>query len=126
MAALEERLSELEGERAELAKFQQVDKQRRSLEYTIYDTEITEARQKLEQARPVPSPPSCLTVFLPGWSTVVADSWIWVCINAASCSILAQCFAPIRRAAAAFLPSMYQLAYFTNRTIDMVSKIVCL
>ena len=51
MAALEERLAELEGERAELAKFQQVDKQRRSLEYTIYDTEITEARQALEQAR---------------------------------------------------------------------------
>lgn len=50
VAALEERLKELEGERAELVKFQQVDKQRRSLEYTIYDTEITEARQALEQA----------------------------------------------------------------------------
>ena len=51
VAALEERLKELEGERAELVKFQQVDKQRRSLEYTIYDTEITDARQALEQAR---------------------------------------------------------------------------
>ncbi|KAK9828108.1 hypothetical protein WJX81_005196 [Elliptochloris bilobata] len=49
VAALEERLKELEGERAELVKFQQVDKQRRSLEYTIYDTEITEARQALEK-----------------------------------------------------------------------------
>jgi len=56
VSALEERLRELEGERAELAKFQAVDRQCRSLEYTIYDAEITDARAKLEQARLRPSP----------------------------------------------------------------------
>lgn len=65
MAALEERLRELEGERAELVKFQQVDKQRRSLEYTIYDTEITDARQALEQARRRPLP-AFLLIMRPG------------------------------------------------------------
>ena len=64
VAALEERLKELEGERAELVKFQQVDKQRRSLEYTIYDNEITEARQALEQARRPPLPACCLVAWL--------------------------------------------------------------
>ena len=46
---LEERLKQLEEERRELARFQQVDKQRRSLEYTIYDKEVTETAAKLEQ-----------------------------------------------------------------------------
>ncbi|KAK9807008.1 hypothetical protein WJX72_010649 [[Myrmecia] bisecta] len=46
---LEEKLAELDKERAELAKYQQVDKQRRSLEYTIYDKEVTDTRTKLEQ-----------------------------------------------------------------------------
>ena len=46
---LEDRLKELEEERKELARFQQVDKQRRSLEYTIYDKEVTETSAKLEQ-----------------------------------------------------------------------------
>ena len=69
VAALEERLKELEGERAELVKFQQVDKQRRSLEYTIYDTEITDARQALEQARSRPRP-ACW-----GLSGLAGASW---------------------------------------------------
>lgn len=46
---LEDRLNELEEERKELARFQQVDKQRRSLEYTIYDKDVTETSAKLEQ-----------------------------------------------------------------------------
>lgn len=46
---LEERLKELEEERKELARFQQVDKQRRSLEYTIYDKEVAETAAKLDQ-----------------------------------------------------------------------------
>jgi hypothetical protein len=46
---LEDRLKELEEERKELAKFQRLDKQRRSLEYTIYDKEVAETRAKLEQ-----------------------------------------------------------------------------
>ncbi len=49
---LEERLKQLEEERRELARFQQVDKQRRSLEYTIYDKEVTETATKLEQVCP--------------------------------------------------------------------------
>lgn len=57
MQQLEERLKELEEERQELAKFQQVDKQRRSLEYTIYDKEVAETRAKLDQVR------SALAVF---------------------------------------------------------------
>lgn len=44
---LEERLRELDEEKEELKKYQQLDKQRRSLEYTIYDKELHDARQKL-------------------------------------------------------------------------------
>lgn len=51
MQQLEERLKELEEERKELAKFQQIDKQCRSLEYTIYDKEVAETRSKLDQVR---------------------------------------------------------------------------
>ena len=51
---LEERLAELEEERKELAKFQQIDKQRRSLEFAIYDKELAETRAKLEQV-PLPA-----------------------------------------------------------------------
>ena len=46
---LEARLKELEEERKELARFQQVDKQRRSLEYTIYDREAAGTAAKLDQ-----------------------------------------------------------------------------
>jgi structural maintenance of chromosome 3 (chondroitin sulfate proteoglycan 6) len=46
---LEERLAQLEEERAELARFQAADAQRRALEYTIYDKEAAETRAKLEQ-----------------------------------------------------------------------------
>ncbi|XAR60230.1 hypothetical protein NMG60_11033505 [Bertholletia excelsa] len=51
---LDERLKELDEEKEELRKYQQLDKQRKSLEYTIYDKEIQDARQKLaeiEEAR---------------------------------------------------------------------------
>ncbi|GAB2285662.1 Structural maintenance of chromosomes protein 3, partial [Dionaea muscipula] len=44
---LDERLRELDEEKEELSKYQQLDKQRKSLEYTIYDKELVEARQKL-------------------------------------------------------------------------------
>ena len=49
---LEERLAELEEERKELAKFQQIDKQRRSLEFAIYDKELADTRAKLDQVVP--------------------------------------------------------------------------
>ncbi|OVA00519.1 RecF/RecN/SMC [Macleaya cordata] len=51
---LDERIRELDEEKEELKKYQQLDKQRRSLEYTIYDKELNDARQKLgevEEAR---------------------------------------------------------------------------
>ncbi|CAL9036907.1 unnamed protein product [Musa banksii] len=46
---LEERLRELDEEKEELRKYQQLDKQRRSLEYTIYDKELNGVRQKLDE-----------------------------------------------------------------------------
>lgn len=45
-------MAELEEERKELAKFQQIDKQRRSLEFAIYDKELAETRAKLEEVNP--------------------------------------------------------------------------
>ena len=48
---LETKLKELDEERAELAQYQQIDKQRRSLEYAIYDKEISDIRAKLEQVK---------------------------------------------------------------------------
>lgn len=44
---LDERLKELDEEKEELRKYQQLDKQRKSLEYTIYDKELHDARNKL-------------------------------------------------------------------------------
>ncbi|KAG7568172.1 SMCs flexible hinge [Arabidopsis thaliana x Arabidopsis arenosa] len=46
---LDERLRELDEEKEELRKYQQLDKQRKSLEYTIYEKELHDAREKLEQ-----------------------------------------------------------------------------
>ena len=51
MAQLEERLAELDEEREELAKYRQVDKERRSLEYTIYDKDLHDTRTSLERVR---------------------------------------------------------------------------
>ncbi|KAM7522857.1 hypothetical protein LguiA_012759 [Lonicera macranthoides] len=44
---LDERLRELDDERAELKNFQQIDNKRKYLQYTIYDKELCVARQKL-------------------------------------------------------------------------------
>lgn len=49
VAQLEERLAELDEEREELAKYRQVDKERRSLEYTIYDKDLHETRANLDK-----------------------------------------------------------------------------
>lgn len=46
---IEERLQTLEEEKEELKEYQKFDKKRRSLEYTIYDHELKEARKKLEE-----------------------------------------------------------------------------
>ncbi|KAK9101892.1 hypothetical protein Sjap_019146 [Stephania japonica] len=47
---LDERLRELDEEKEELKKYQQLDKQRRSLEYTIYDKELHDSRQRFGEA----------------------------------------------------------------------------
>ncbi|XP_018474869.1 structural maintenance of chromosomes protein 3-like isoform X1 [Raphanus sativus] len=46
---LDGRLKDLDEEKEELRKYQQLDKQRKSLEYTIYDKELHDTREKLEQ-----------------------------------------------------------------------------
>ena len=46
---IEERLATLEEEKEELRAYQDLDKMRRSLEYTIHDKELRETRSKLEQ-----------------------------------------------------------------------------
>ena len=46
---IEERLSTLEEEKEELKSYQEWDKMRRSLEYTIHDKELRDTREKLEQ-----------------------------------------------------------------------------
>ncbi len=44
---IDTRLSSLEEEKAELGAFQQVDRDRRALQYTLYDAELREAREQL-------------------------------------------------------------------------------
>lgn len=49
MQHLEERLKELDEEKEELRRYQQLDKQRKSLEYTIYEKELEDAKKKLAE-----------------------------------------------------------------------------
>lgn len=49
LAYIEARLTELEEEKDELRNYQDLDRQRRSLEYTIYHREQTEATDRLEE-----------------------------------------------------------------------------
>ena len=51
MGYIEERLSTLEEEKEELKAYQDWDKMRRSLEYTIHDKELRDTREKLEAVR---------------------------------------------------------------------------
>jgi len=46
---LDERLKELDEEKEELRKYQQLDKQRKSLEYAIFSKEVQDAQQKLTE-----------------------------------------------------------------------------
>lgn len=48
---IEERLNELEAEKEELKEFQQKDKERRCLEYSLYQAELTEISQALDEVR---------------------------------------------------------------------------
>ncbi|KAL8479922.1 hypothetical protein ACS0TY_026749 [Phlomoides rotata] len=46
---LNDRLRELDEEKEELKKYQELDRERKSLEYTIYDKELHDAKQQLTQ-----------------------------------------------------------------------------
>lgn len=48
MTYIEDRLLELEAEKAELSEYQEFDKERRSIEYTIYAREQASANRKLD------------------------------------------------------------------------------
>ena len=56
LAYIEERLSTLEEEKEELKAYQECDKMRRSLEYTIHDKELRDTREKLEHVSEPKSP----------------------------------------------------------------------
>ncbi|CAB9512619.1 of chromosomes protein 3 [Seminavis robusta] len=45
---IEQRLTELHGEKDELSRYQQLDRQRRAIEYTLYDKELRKARKSLD------------------------------------------------------------------------------
>lgn len=47
---IDERLAELDEEKEELRAYQQLDKDRRALEYTVYDKELKQARDELTRA----------------------------------------------------------------------------
>ena len=47
---MEAKLKQLDAERDELAKYQAIDQECRSLEYAIHDKEVSDARTKLEEA----------------------------------------------------------------------------
>uniref|UniRef100_A0A0N5ACJ7 Structural maintenance of chromosomes protein 3 n=1 Tax=Syphacia muris TaxID=451379 RepID=A0A0N5ACJ7_9BILA len=49
LAYIEDRLQTLEGEKEELKEYQKWDRIKRSIEYTIYDNEVKEARKKLDK-----------------------------------------------------------------------------
>ena len=49
VAQLDERMQQLEEERAELVRWQGLDKQRRGLQYAIHDADLAEASEKLAQ-----------------------------------------------------------------------------
>ncbi|VDL66250.1 unnamed protein product, partial [Nippostrongylus brasiliensis] len=49
LSYIDERLKTLEEEKEDLKEYQKWDKMKRSIEYTIYDTEANETRKKLER-----------------------------------------------------------------------------
>ncbi|PSC68878.1 structural maintenance of chromosomes 3 [Micractinium conductrix] len=49
ISQLDEKLAELEAERAELQEYQKHDRRRRTLEYTIFDKELTRVRTEMEK-----------------------------------------------------------------------------
>lgn len=51
MSELEEKLRELDAERSELVEFQQLDRKRRCLQYTIYDKDLSKALGDITKVR---------------------------------------------------------------------------
>lgn len=87
MAQLEARLAELDEEREELAKYRKVDKECRSLEYTIYDKDLHETRLNLEK---VSKPPPIRGTF----STQASRQPVSYCNTVVS--VDRPCFCPCR------------------------------
>ena len=48
---ISDRLKELEEEKEDLKKYQSLDKQRRSLEYALWDNDMKDANNKVEEVR---------------------------------------------------------------------------
>jgi structural maintenance of chromosome 3 (chondroitin sulfate proteoglycan 6) len=46
---MENKLNELRGEKEELGQYQQLDRERKAVEYTLYDKELRRARETLDQ-----------------------------------------------------------------------------
>ena len=61
---IEERLSTLEEEKDELRAYQELDRMRRSLEYTIHEKELIDTRTKLEKVGTWPCPYLGLVCFM--------------------------------------------------------------
>ena len=51
VSEMEAKLKQLDAERDELAKYQAIDRECRSLEYAIHDKEVSDARTRLEEVR---------------------------------------------------------------------------
>ena len=49
LSYIEERLDELRGEKEELTQYQELDRERRAMEYTLYDKELRKARLTLDE-----------------------------------------------------------------------------
>mmetsp|Transcript_10802 Transcript_10802/g.19558 ORF Transcript_10802/g.19558 Transcript_10802/m.19558 type:complete len:1083 (-) Transcript_10802:860-4108(-) len=49
LSYIEERLEELRGEKEELTQYQELDRERRAMEYTLYDKELRKARLTLDE-----------------------------------------------------------------------------
>ena len=59
-----ERLSELEEEKEELSEYQKLDRERRCLEYTIYDKQLNSAARKLKEVCPRTREAACTHYWL--------------------------------------------------------------
>ena len=54
MKTIETKLSELDEKREELVRYQRLDKKRRSVEFTLYNGELQDVLQELNQVASIP------------------------------------------------------------------------